>query len=407
MATIGTGIIGMGFMGQTHCRAVQSAQRDGYPVRLVAVCDANPQRRTGVIHPIGNIKSADAPEERLFDPAEVTGYATADELLADDNVSLVHICTHTETHADLAIRALRANKHVIVEKPVSIRSADVKRVAEAARRSGCLCMPAMCMRFWPGWAWLKECVDKEPFGKLKSVTFHRLARHPKWASEFYSDPRRSGGALFDLHIHDADLVRWLLGDPADVVSTGTLDHVTTLYRYPDGPDHVVAEGGWDHSPGFAFRMRYVAVFERATADYDMLRTGQHLMLSHDETQDVINIEAGTGYDGEIRHMLEVLASGGAQPLLASIDEAVGVARMLEAERRSIQTGKPVRLARSPIRPATRRKSARRAPAGGSPAARPAGSIRKKTRTAPKAAGRNKRTLPGLRGGRKASARSGR
>jgi len=346
MATIGAGIIGMGFMGQTHCRAIQSAQRDGYPVRLVAACDANAQRRAGLIAAVGNIKTgADASEERLFDPAEVTGYASADELLADDNVHLVHICTHTETHADLAVRALHAGKHVIVEKPVALRSSEVAKVVDASRRSGCLCMPAMCMRFWPGWSWLKECVDKEPFGPLQSITFHRLARHPKWASEFYSDPRRSGGALFDLHIHDADLVRWILGDPDEVFSAGSLDHVTTLYRYRKGPLHVVAEGGWDHSPGFAFRMRYVAVFERATADYDMLRTGQHLMLSHDETQDVINIESGTGYDGEIRHMLEVLASGGSHPLAAAIEEAEGVTRLLEAERRSVESGKSVSLAR--------------------------------------------------------------
>src|SRR4029453_5583634 len=88
---------------------------------------------------------------------------------------------------------------------------------------------------------------------------------PAWSPAFYGDPARSGGALFDLHVHDADLVRWLFGAPGAVTSTGTLDHVTTLYRYADGPAHVVAEGGWDHAGGFPFSMGYTVVFERATA----------------------------------------------------------------------------------------------------------------------------------------------
>ena len=66
-----------------------------------------------------------------------------------------------------------------------------------------------------------------------------------------------------------------LSDPsgiADVVSTGSTDHVTTLYRYGSGgPAHVVAEGGWNHTPGFGFRMTFLVVFERATLDFERSR----------------------------------------------------------------------------------------------------------------------------------------
>ena len=63
----------------------------------------------------------------------------------------------------------------------------------------------------------------------------------------------------------------LFGTPDAVVSTGSVDHVTTLYRFADGPRHVVAEGGWDQVPGLPFHMTYRVTFERATADFDFQR----------------------------------------------------------------------------------------------------------------------------------------
>ena len=101
-----------------------------------------------------------------------------------------------------------------------------------------------------------------------------METRPGGGGGFYEDDSRTGGALVDLHIHDADFVRWVFGAPDELRSTGTTAHVTTLYRYLDGPAHVVAEGGWDHSPGAPFKMRYVVVFDEATADFDLGRDDQ-------------------------------------------------------------------------------------------------------------------------------------
>jgi predicted dehydrogenase len=208
----------------------------------------------------------------------------------------------------------------------------VQRLAEVAARSQGLCMPAMCMRFWPGWDWLREHVRRGTFGAVRSAVFARLGTRPQW-NRFYADPGLSGGALFDLHVHDADFVRWCFGEPAEVRSTGTLDHVTTLYRYPGGPAHVVAEGGWDHTPGFAFRMRYVVAFEHATAEFDLAREPR-LVLSRGGASEAIALPGHTGYDGEVRHLLAMIARG-ERSLAATVDEAVGLTRMLERERASL------------------------------------------------------------------------
>jgi len=231
------------------------------------------------------------------------------------------------------VQALAAGKHVLVEKPVATDPEQAERLAAAARGASTLCMPAMCMRFWPGWRWLGEAVHDGRFGRARSAVFRRLASHPGWSPEFYKDPNRSGGALFDLHVHDADFVRWLFGPPSAVTSAGTVDHLTTTYHYEDGPAHVTAEGAWDHTDGFDFHMGFTVVFDEATADFAFARTPQ-LVLARGGKSEPVEIPQGTGYDGEVRHLLSACA-GTENALDASIEEAVGLTRMLVAERESL------------------------------------------------------------------------
>lgn len=332
---IGVGIVGLGYMGRTHLAAYQAAQRAGFRNRVRALCDAD-LARVGRRAPRGNLERRGA--DPLADLRGVGLHSDAADLFADDSIELVSICTPTDTHVPLALAALAAGKHVLLEKPVALRARDVARIAATAKRARRTCMPAMCMRFWPGWTWLKEAIDSRRLGRVESAVFRRLGSPPAWSRGFYGDPGRSGGALFDLHVHDADFVRHCFGAPASVVSTGSLDHVTTLYRYARGPAHVVAEGGWDHTPGFPFFMGFTVVFERATAEYALGREPV-LTLARDGASAPVAVEPGTGYEAEVRHALAVVA-GRARPR-ATIGEAVGLVRMLAAERRSLASGRPV------------------------------------------------------------------
>ena len=335
---IGVGVVGLGFMGRTHLAAWQAAERAGLSCKLVAVADGERARLDGRAQATGNLSTGAS--EVLFDPRALFSSTDARELFARPDVQAVSICTPTDTHVELALAALAAGKHVLVEKPVALRSADVARLAAAARAARTLCMPAHCMRFWPGWDWLKERVADGSLGPVQSAVFQRLGTRPKWSS-FYADPARTGGALVDLHIHDADFVRWLFGDPFEVASTGSLDHVTTLYRYPDGPAHVVAEGAWDHDAGFQFRMRYIVVFEHATADFDFGRTPQLLLVREGKAEPVALPQA-SAYEEQVKHFLGAIVEGGRE-LRATIDDALGVARLLEAERESLESGRAMRL----------------------------------------------------------------
>ncbi len=333
---IGVGIIGLGFMGRTHLAAYAAAAAAGFDNRLVAVCDADARRRAGDLSGGGNLATGAV----SFDPGNVRAVADPSELLRDPDVDLVSICTPTDSHVDLSVAALADGKHVLVEKPVALAPADARRLLAASRGASTLCMPAHCMRFWPSWSWLRERVKDGTLGAVESATFERLGTRPTW-NAFYADSARSGGALVDLHLHDADFVRFCFGDPTEVYATGTLDHVTAAYRFPSGPPHVTAEGGWNHAPGFAFRMRFTVVFERATADFELGRDPE-LRLSRDGRSEAVAVPAINGYDGEVRHLLAAIRDG-RRDLAVGVGDAVRLAELLAAERKSLESGAPVRV----------------------------------------------------------------
>jgi len=329
--TVGVGVIGLGFMGRTHLAAYRDAAAAGLPCRVVAICDRKGTAAGSMPERAGNLQVSGS--GALFDPAAVRMAADSADLLQDPAVELVSICTPTDTHADLAVRALEAGKHVLVEKPLALDPAECERVERAAARSGKLCMPAFCMRFWPGWSWLKERIADGAYGAVRSAMFQRLSAPPDWSADFYRNSARTGGALCDLHIHDADFVQWCFGEPDAVASTGSVDHVTTLYRYRRGPAHVVAEGGWDHTPGFPFTMRYVVVFEHATATFDLARPTP-LLVARGGALEVVELPAGTGYDGEVREIVGAIAEG-RTALRATVSDATAVARLLARERAAL------------------------------------------------------------------------
>jgi predicted dehydrogenase len=337
-APIGIGVIGMGFMGQTHTRAYLAAAADGLPCVLRAVCDRDPDRRAGRVTAAGNIGPT-KPDEQLFDPKSVAGYADAEALLADESVHLVSICTHTETHVDLAIRALDAGKHVLVEKPVAVTIPEIERLLARTNKSDRLCVPAMCIRHWPGWSNLRAMIDSGEHGRVVHARFERLGAPPAWAGDFYTDSARSGGAIFDLHVHDADFAMSLFGRPHEVSSIGDAHHIATQMRYAAGPA-VATEGGWLNDRSFPFRMGFVVEFERAVVAFDSSRDPVMTVHTAGEAT-TINLPDRTGYDEQARAVVLAVATGRGLDCLPTIADALAVTRLIDAERRSAQTGRSV------------------------------------------------------------------
>eukprot|EP00913_Durusdinium_trenchii_P006118 g5730.t1 len=333
---IGVGVIGLGFIGATHLRAFSAAPG----ARVVAVCDADADRLDGRPASQGNLAGTD--ETPLFDPDRVAVTTDPDDLLRDDGVGLVCICTPTDTHVDLAIRALDAGRHVLVEKPVAITRAEVGRLADHARARDQLCVPAMCVRYWPGWDRLPELISSGRHGRVLSARFERLGAPPAWSS-FYADAARSGDALFDLHIHDVDMVHRCFGAPTGVRSIGRPGHVLTSYAFGgDAPPMVCAEGGWLSDPAAPFRMRFVVEFERALCEFDLAHDPPLSLLVGGE-QRRPGLPRETGWEAQARAIVAALRTGDRSGL-ATMDEALEVTRTIESELASLKGGQAVRRA---------------------------------------------------------------
>lgn len=328
-------VIGLGFMGVTHLRAylaLESAQ-------VFAVCDAVRLPVNGILPGVvGNVKTATndinlGPNVKVFRALE--------EVLADPEVELVDICTPTPLHPEQAIAALKAGKHVLCEKPLARTSAAAREILQASQSARGFLMPAMCMRFWPGWSWLKQMAETQPYGKILAARFRRVSEMPRWGAATYTGAMDIGGALFDLHIHDTDFVNFLFGRPTAVFSSGvvgksgSVDHVVTQYLYPGGPA-VSAEGGWLLPQGF--NMSYTLHCERATLDYDLSRGPDAMHVSeHGQPTRSVQYDFTDGYSAETRYMLECVASG-LPPAIVDVRAGVTALEICEAEEKSIRTG---------------------------------------------------------------------
>lgn len=330
---INIGIIGLGFMGATHVKAWLQASN----ARIAALCNPSGRNLDGDFSNVfGNVGDATPLKLNMTD---IAAYRDFRAMLADSAIDAIDICTPTHTHPDLALAALEAGKHVLCEKPMARTAADAQKMVEAARQADRILMPAMCLRFWPEWAWLKNAVVSGRYGKVLSARFTRIAEPPAWGQSTFFDGRKSGGGLLDLHIHDTDFVQFLFGRPLAVESagytrvSGCIDHVVTRYEV-DGGALVHAEGAWTMARGFGFRMAYTVNFEDATADYDLARGKEALKVTADGKTEIIAPDGPDGYVREIQHLVDSILAN-SEPAIVTAEDGARAVTICEAEERSV------------------------------------------------------------------------
>lgn len=336
--TVRVGIIGMGFMGRMHL----SAYRKLEGVEVVAFADIDVSKRSGDATSAGNLGDTDF----QADVASFrTIYESGQELIADPDIDLVDICVPTCHHRDLFVAAVAAGKHVLSEKPMAVKPEDVQAMVAAGKQARTAVMIGHCIRFWPAYVLLKECVDTQKYGACKSLILRRQGAKGLW-SPWYFEAACSGGALYDLHVHDTDYVNFLFGKPRAVSSIGSrggttdrgVDHVVTNYYFPESTvEAVTAIGAWHQHKTWPFYMGYTAVFTHGTLDFDINRP-QPLMLYTDESATPLEVAATDGWFEEIKYMVECVAAG-VPPTLNTIDSAEITMRIVQAEERSINSGK--------------------------------------------------------------------
>ena len=143
------------------------------------------------------------------------GYGSVKELLDDATVNVVYIATPHATHADIAVAALEAGKHILVEKPMAVDGAEVAAITSAARAAGTFAMEAMWMRFNPTYRSMLADLAGGLIGDTRSVRAYVGLPFGQWDSAQWSAERRSS-TLLDQMIYAFALARDVLGDPDEM-----------------------------------------------------------------------------------------------------------------------------------------------------------------------------------------------
>lgn len=205
------GIIGCGRIAPNHIEAAMNCGVD-----IVAICDIVKDRMNETA-------------EKFDLSGKVRLYEDYKQMLAQEDLQLVAICTESGKHASIALDCIAAACHVIIEKPIALSLGDADEIIEAGRREGVVVCACHQNRFNRSIIKIREAVDAGRFGRL----LHGAA-HIRWnrGKQYYDQAgwrgtwEQDGGVLMNQCIHNIDLLRWMMGDDVDEVFafTDNLNH---------------------------------------------------------------------------------------------------------------------------------------------------------------------------------------
>jgi predicted dehydrogenase len=306
------GIAGIGFMGMIHYLCYQTVA--GAKVR--ALCEKEEKRLSGDWR---GIKGNFGPGGAMMDLSGIATYRELDEMLADPQIDVVDICLPPALHCDVALAALAAGKHVFCEKPIALRPADASRMVAAAEKAGKQLLVGHVLPFMPEYAFTYRAIRDGKYGRLLGAQLKRIISDPLWLPDFYN-PRKVGGPLLDLHVHDAHFIRLACGMPTAVYSRGRMrgevvEFVQTQFLFDDPALVVGAISGAVKQQGRSFTNAFEIYLERATLLFDFAVIGDQphvatplTVLDNNGKVERPKLGSGDPLDGFVAELKEVVKS---------------------------------------------------------------------------------------------------
>lgn len=254
-------IIGMGFIGKVHAESYKKINN----AKIVAIVSRSAMKG-----------------KKIAEKLDAKNYTSLEALLDNEEVDIVDICTPTYTHADAVIKAARAGKNILCEKPLALTLKDANTMIEVVEQNNVKAMVGHTLRFFPEYMKAKEIVDRGDLGEPFHCFCARLAVTPDWHSDGWGmEEKFSGGSVLDLHIHDLDFLISLFGKPKNLFARGIdnprqggLAHISTNIEFYSG-QLGFAEAGWDFKGSFPFTMVFRILCKKGTIEWTF-RSGKNL-----------------------------------------------------------------------------------------------------------------------------------
>ena len=197
MRKLGVAVIGTGFWGKNHARVyTELAETD-----LIAICDIDAERARSVAKQFG-----------------VKSYVNTGSMLKNKDIEAVSICSWSTSLAKEALKALKAGKHALVEKPMAANSKQAQKLLQTAEKEALQLTVGFLMRFIPGLQHIERAVKDRTIGELVCATSKRVSQWPERIGDV--------GVVKDTAIHDIDVMRYIFNeDPIAVYGkTGNMAH---------------------------------------------------------------------------------------------------------------------------------------------------------------------------------------
>ncbi len=323
---LNVGIFGAGFIAQAHAYAYALNPH----VRLATVADPRLDRATELATKYG-----------------ANAVATVEELL-QSGVDVVSVCTPTPTHADVAIAAMNAGKHVLCEKPLARSLEQADAMIAAAHANNVKFMVGHVSRYEVDHRRSKELLERGDLGELRMAFQGITGPFPEWSSNgWFADEQKSGGPILDLAIHSFDYILWLFGKRVRRVSAVGARGKLNLHSYAlvtlafEGGGLGLVETSWAHpkAQGLTVRTELSGTQGRIHWTYDDIAALEVVTEQGSKRSAVMLGE--NSFRDEIADFVRCVIED--QPAPIRGEEARDAIRVGLAALESLETGHPVHL----------------------------------------------------------------
>lgn len=225
MNKIKVGLIGCGKISDSHLKAYQSFD----DAEILAVADVIEEK-------------AQSAKEKYGADYSYTDYH---DMLNNEEIEAVDVCTHTPLHAEITINALNKGKHVLVEKPMATSLEKADEMIRASEKNGKILMVEQALRFNAVFETLKSVLEKGLIGEIYSmqcISGHTGPMDWNPDAEWFLRKKTGGGVALDMGIHEADLLRWSTGKEVKEVGgfienlkkgSDTEDNMVSILKFED------------------------------------------------------------------------------------------------------------------------------------------------------------------------------
>lgn len=323
---INIGLVGLGFIGKTHMEAYQTLPN----ANVLQLCTRSGGKK-------------DFPSYK----GEIT--ADYEVLLQNPAIDVIDICVPTYLHETYITKAAESGKHIICEKPLALNQEAAKRIRKAVEAAGIRLFVGHILRFWPAYQEIKNWGKQENVQAIDIVHAKRLGQVPAW-SEWFKYPEKSGGALFDLHIHDIDFTCYLLGEVKSVYAVGlqneygAWNHLLTTLCFENG-EKAFIEASHTMPAAYPFTMSFRAQANERAIDFQ-LTAGENieqinemkLVLYDGKDQKIADVNGADAFRNELGYFLNCLERNQENQIIP-LDDVLYNIQVLEAIEQSLETGR--------------------------------------------------------------------